>query len=369
MKHSNLTFCILHSAFCIAAATAVAGWEDTGVVRQPAATPPPQPAQRTTVQSQRAPVQAQRQQRQQPAQQRYVTPAAQPRPTQESDWGYAPEPRGASSSMPTDLYSAFLDTSDESDAWYRLSLVSSADVVGCEDGFGLYVADAHFGLFEGRDILAGDLFIDLDPAISVLTDDAGLSFMPSILIAIPVDFAFIWRYLNGWSFELGITPGIYADAKGLFQTDAIGLPFRGCFYYSFSPDTAVRAGVEIRPGWDLIAMPLVGIAWQPTEMFIAEIGLPRSIAELQVGPVGIYGKIEWENVTYALEDHNDNPKSFTLNGWRIGAGVSIAFTDTIRLVFEGGVITGRDMDFEAAGDLNLDIDSATYFSILFGSEF
>ena len=366
MKNTISTLCIVHCALCILTATAFAGWEDTGVARQPAATPPPQSAQRPAVRPQQRPA---TQPRQQPAQPRYAAPAAQPHPAQESDWGQAPAPRGSASTMPSDLYSAFLDTSDESDAWYRLSLVSSGDVEGCDDGFGLYVADAHFGLYEGRDILAGDLFIDLDPSISVLTDDAGLSFMPSVLIAIPFDFAWIWRYLNGWSLELGATPGLYADAKGLFQSHSLGLPLRGCFYYALSPDTAVRAGVEIRPTWDLVAMPLVGIAWQPSDIFFAEIGLPRSLAEVQLGPVGIYGKIAWNNMTYALDDHDDNPEKFTINGWQFGAGVSVSFTETIRLAFEAGVITGRDITFEDADDLDLDVDSAMYFSVLFGSEF
>ncbi len=367
MKHSNLTFCILHSAFCIAAATAVAGWEDTGVVRQPAATPPPQSAQR---QAGRPLQRTATQPRQQLAQPRYAAPAAQPRPAQESDWGQAPAPRGSASTMPSDLYSAFLDSSEESDAWYRLTLVSSGEVEGVDDNFGLFIGDAHFRLGEYRDVLAGDLFIDLDPAISLLTDDAGISYMPSVLIEIPADFAWTWRYLNGWSFELGIRPGIYADAKGLFDAKALAFPFRGCFYYAIAPDTAVRLGAEIRPGWDLIAMPLVGIAWQPSEMFFAEVGLPRSLAEVQIGPVGIYGKIAWNNKTYALDGSDDDPDSFTLNGWQFGAGVSVAFTDTIRLAFEAGLITGRDITFDGgADDAELDVDSATYFSILFGSEF
>ena len=272
--------------------------------------------------------------------------------------------------MPPDLYSAFLDTSDETEAWYRLGLVSSGDVEGAEDGFGLFVADAHFLLGEFRGLLAGDLTIDLDPSIGVLTDDAGFNFMPSILVALPVDFAWLWRYLNGWSLELGIRPGIYADAKGLFQGKALGLPFRGCLYYALSSEAAVRFGAEIRPGWDLIAMPLVGIAWQPSEMFFAEIGLPRSLAELQLGPVGLYGKINWNNMTYALDASGGDPDAFTLNGWQFGVGVSIAFTEDIRLAVETGVIAGRDITFEGGEeDIDLDVDTVTYFSILFGSEF
>ena len=367
MKHSNLTFCILHSAFCIVAATAVAGWEDTGVVRQPAATPPRQPAQRTAVQPART---ATRPQRQQPAQPRYAAPAAQPRPAGGSDWGQTPPPRGSAAVVPPDLYSVFLDTGDESDAWYRLAYVASGDIEESKDGFGLFVAEAHFRLGEFRDLLAGDLTIDLNPSLGILTDDAGFNFMPSILTALPFDFAWTWRYLNGWSFELGATPGIYADAKGLFQGSAFGFPFRGCFYYALSSETSVRFGAEIRPGWDLVAMPLVGIAWQPTEMFIAELGLPRSFAELQLGPVGLYGKIAWNNTTYALDADNGEPDSFTLNGWQFGAGVSISFTETIRLAAEAGVIAGRDITFDGGEeDIDLDVDTVPYLSLLFGSEF
>ena len=272
--------------------------------------------------------------------------------------------------MPPDLYSAFLDASDESDAWYRLSVVSSGGIEGSDDGFGLVVADAHIGLGLVRDVLAGDLEIGLDPSVSLLTDDAGITYMPSVLLAIPVDFAWTWRYLNGWSFELGARPGIYADAKGLFQAKALSLPFRGCFYYAIDAETAVRFGAEIRPGWDMVAMPLVGLAWQPSEMFFAEIGLPRSVAEFQAGPVGIYGKIAWNNMTYALDGADEDPDKFTLNGWQFGAGVSVAFTETIRLAFEAGVLAGRDITFDGgADDADLDVDSATYFSILFGSEF
>ena len=367
MKHSRLTFCILHSAFCIVAATAVAGWEDTGVVRQPAATPPRQPAQRTAVQPTRT---ATRPQRQQPAQPRYAAPAAQPRPAGGSDWGQTPPPRGSAATVPPDLYSVFLDTGDESDAWYRLAYIGTGDIEDSTDGFGLINADAHFRLAEFRGLLAGDLFIDLNPSIGVLTDDAGFSCMPSVLVALPFDFTWIWRYLNGWSLELGIRPGIYADTDALFQSGAFGFPFRGCFYYALSEVAAVRFGAEIRPGWDLVAMPLVGIAWQPSEMFFAEIGLPRSLAELQLGPVGIYGKIAWNNTTYALDGGGGEPEDFTLNGWQFGAGVSIAFTETIRLAAETGVIAGRDITFDGgASDIERDVDTVPYFSLLFGSEF
>ncbi len=344
--------------FALVAATAFAGWEDTGSVRNPSAS---QSAART----------ATRQAVRRPSAAQSSGLSRQPPPHHDAQSGSrSVSPRGSRALVPPDLYSAFLDTGDESSSWYRLSFVSSGDVEGAGDSFGLFAADAHFRLGEFRGLLAGDLAIDIDPSLGVLTDDAGFDYMPSILVALPVDFTWIWRYLNGWSLELGVSPGIYADAKGLFQSKALGLPFHGCLYYAFSGETAVRFGAEIRPGWDLVAMPLVGIAWQPSEMFFAELGLPRSLAELQLGPVGIYGKMVWNNMTYALDADAGEPDAFTLNGWQFGGGVSIAFSETFRLAFEAGVIAGRDITFEGGdGDVELDVDTVPYFSLLFGSEF
>ena len=42
---------------------------------------------------------------------------------------------------------------------------------------------------------------------------------------------------------------------------------------------------------------------------------------------------------------------------------------SVRLAFEAGLITGRDITFEGSGELDLDVDSVTYVSVLFGSEF
>ncbi len=335
-----------------ATATAIAGWEDTGTVRQPA--PSPQTAQPTT----------RRQAPAVPANQRPAANRARTTQTNPST-GRTPTPI-----LPPDLYSAFLDTDEESSSWYRLTFIASGDVGDAGEGFGLYVADAHFKLSEFRGLLYGDLTIDLDPSLGVLTDDAGFSCTPSILVALPVDFTWIWRYLNGWSLELGVRPGIYADTDGLFQSNSFGVPFRGCFYYALSSETAIRFGAEIRPGWDLIAMPLLGVAWEPSEMFLLELGLPRSLAKLQIGPIDVYGKIVWENTTYALDAGDGEPDAFTLNGWKFGAGAAVAFTEDIRLAFEAGIIAGRKIKFEGGdNDLDLDVDTVPYFSILFGSEF
>ena len=57
-----------------------------------------------------------------------------------------------------------------------------------------------------------------------------------------------------------------------------------------------------------------------------------------------------------------------------GLPSSVPFTtwpyqDESMALIADGVLTGRDITFEDSGDLDLDVDSAMYFSVLFGSEF
>lgn len=360
----------------LAASAALAGWTDTG------ATPAPRGsasyAAPTTTSSHGAQIQAPAATgtggtlapQSHPAPQRTMANPA--RPQERNAWTYEQSPaRGSDDRMiPPDLYSAFLDVREPSEIWYRATFAANGDIEDAKDGFGFLDLAGSWRMAEFRNVAYGDMTLTLLPSLRILTDDAGINAMPSALIAVPVDVEWIWRYLNGWSLEIGAAPGIYADAKGLFQASAISLPFRGVMYYNFSEETAVRFGAIIRPNWDMVLMPVVGVAWKPSEMFRLEAGIPETLAELRLANLTLYGRIDWLNVTFALKDDDDKPERVTFNDWRFGAGAAIEFTETIRLAFEVGLLAGRDVSFDGGGaDTELDVDSAPYFSVLFGSEF
>ena len=67
--------------------------------------------------------------------------------------------------------------------------------------------------------------------------------MPSALLTAPADLSWLWRFVNGWSLELGFAPGIYSDVEDL-GADMFSFPLRGCFYFAFNPELAVRFGLE-----------------------------------------------------------------------------------------------------------------------------
>lgn len=351
------------------AATAFAGWEDTIPASQPRG------ANTTTAQTRQAPVSAKPSRgaplyqngapagAQNPARMR--TSAPQPQPPRP-----APRPAETAPVIPDDLYSAFLDAPAPTEIWGRATYAAKGDVEGAGNGFGIFEIDGRWDALEFRNVLYGDITLALTPSLRILTDDANIKYMPSALMALPVDATWIWRYLNGWSLEIGATPGIYADVEALFLARAISLPFRACLYYNFSDETAVRFGGIVRPNWNQTFMPIIGVAWKPSEMFRMEVGVPETLAQARFGLFSIYGRLDWLNTTYAIKDKANCPERITFNDWRAGVGVTFDITDSLSIACETGVLAGRDISFDGGPyDFEADVDSVSYFSVLIGSEF
>lgn len=381
MKRNSLAL-----ALVLASSAAIAGWTDTGATQPPrgtsASTQPTLPARAAvtpaagsvSTHSQLSPSSSARVSATPYAGRTasQMAPANPARTPERNGWAYDDPPAALRNdyTISPDLYSAFLDVREPSDIWYRATLATKGDVEGMNDEFGFVELAAAWRMAEFLNVAYGDITITLRPSLRILTGDAGINAMPSAPMAIPVDVEWIWRYLNGWSLEVGAAPGIYADVKGLFQASAISLPFRGVMYYNFSDELAVRFGAIIRPNWDTVLMPVVGVAWKPSEMFRLEAGIPETLVEARLASLTLYGRIDWLNTTYALDDGDGKPERVTFNDWRIGAGAAIEFTETIQLAFEVGLLAGRDVSFDGgASDVELDVDSVPYFSVLFGSEF
>lgn len=344
-------FSIVFLAVALLPSLLVAGWEDIDVSKTPPREAPvvSAPPARTAM----------------PQPTRRPAPAPIP---------YAPpsSPMSSDPLLPPDLYSAHLDPVQVSDSWYRarLSLPASLDNQSISDGdISLLEFDFHFGLWDFRNIIGGDLSIGVDPSATIFTDDADLDLMPSFLVTAPVDVNWIWRYLNGTSFELGAAPGIYTDIDAL-GGGMFSCPFHVCFYYAVDPTISLQGGVEIRPGWGETAMPLFGLAWRPNDQFRLEVGAPRSMAQLQLGAVGLYGLVEWNNRSFNMDGDKEKPDMITLNDWRLGGGLTVDFSETCRLTFEAGYLFERSIEVEGdAGEDELDVDPAPFFGVLFGSEF
>ena len=333
-------FTTLASALvCLSACTAAAGWEDTGT------TPTQQPRQIVAAPS---------------ADYNGASP-------QEST---LPKRRGV---ITDDLYTTFFDTPTISDTWIRAAYDFESNIANSDEGTAIIELDSHFGIAEWFDVLNGDVTFSVNPSFRILTDDCGVSILPNALLSLPADFKWTWRFLNGWSLQIGAAPGFYtdvnADAVGSLG-DALSIPFSGCFYYAFNSSTSARFGVEIRPDWDMVAMPLLGICWAPSDIFRMDIGAPRSIVLLDFESFDIFAGAEWRSFTYGMAGKDGKPDSFTLEDISISAGLGLHLADESRISLEAGMLVNRSMAYEIKeGKAETDVDPTPFFAITFGSNF
>lgn len=339
----NNTRLLLTAVLAIVSAGVFAGWEDVGVARQAPAS--------TTRSASVKPAQPRTDSRNAPAR---PAPRPAPRPVNElSSGAYL---------LPPDLYSAFLDAPMSMPNHAGITYIASGDADRTKEAFSELIFSGSFFITSFEDVLSGDMTLTFDPALTFFPNDAGVKKMPSMLVQLAADFDWTWRYINGWSFEFGATPGIFADVDG-FGGGMFGIPLRGIFYYAFDPSFSVKFGLEFRPGWDQLVMPHAGIAWQPDDMFRIELGVPRTVADIKAGVVDIFGKIEWFNTTYAMSGDKDEPDEITLNEWKLGAGLGFDLGDSWRLVLDAGLMFGREISVEkgSASD-STDVDPAPYFN-------
>ncbi len=362
----------------VLAADVLAGWEDTGAPARPVANPPavrrPTYPQTRTAPRQAAP----RQPALTPRQTAPRQPALTPRQTAPRQPAPAPRPRAAPPSeaiapaqpgfVPPDLYSPFLDAPVEPLRWMSFMFIPGSEVAGSEDDLTMAEIAARLNLAEWRNVLSGDLDVDLRLKTVIFANDAEYEVMPTALIELPLELEWTWRFINGWSFQIGARPGIYADAEAL--GDGFGVPFKGAFYYAVTPEFSWLFGVEIRPGWDMIAIPLAGLAWEPGDYFRLTLAVPQTTALLQAGPIGLFGTVAWRNTTYGMSGDEGEPEQLTLDDFLLGGGLQIAFTESFHLTLEGGYLVNRSLTAEdSETEDELEIGSSPYGRVTLGGSF
>lgn len=269
---------------------------------------------------------------------------------------------------PPNLYSPLLDADTEPLGWFSIMHAVAADVDSSPKDLDVFEIDSRYNLVQWRNALGGDIGIDLRLRSVIFGGSAGFTHMPTALLELPLDFNWTWRYLNAFSLEIGARPGIYADAESL--GDGFGVPFRGVLYYAVDPELSWMLGMEVRPGWDLVVMPLVGLGWEPSNFFHLILACPTSKASLRLGPVSLYGTFAWRNTTYGMSGKKGEPDDLTFEDLLLGGGVTVAFTENFRLGLEAGRLFERTL--LAAGDSREDklgLDDTFYWRLTLGGAF
>lgn len=328
-------------ALSFASAVSAAGWEDDSTV--PAQMPGGAPATQRRQYSAR--------------------PAPAPAPR-------APAEQVASSSLgsvPADIFSQHLDVPVDPSYWLTLAYFTAGGVENAGD-LAFCEIDGLWDLAFFRDVCAGDIDLKLRMHNLFFTDDGGIGATPDCLLGLAADAGWTWRFLDGGSIEARIAPGIYSSLDAL-GGGMFSFPFRAAYYRVISSETSFMAGAEIRPGWDMVFMPLLGLAWQPIDEFRLDLAIPRTRAYLYAWRFTAFAGFEWRSFTYNMKG-GDDPDEITVEDILLSVGARFRITDEFHVGAELGKAVNRSLGFEQKDkNADLDVDSSAFVRFFIGGPF
>lgn len=256
-----------------------------------------------------------------------------------------------------------------------------------EIGLG-YVSAEQFGSYEDSGILEfsfnwdaayfRDLYgAEVDTGVTaeglIFEDYAGI-YLPDQLLALALDVAGTWRYENGLAFQARLRPGMYSDLESM-EGGVFYMPFSGAFIQSFSPVMSGIAGLEIRPGFEQIVMPLIGIEWEVSKNLRVAARLPESRAiwfinnrwEASAG-------FDWNNTTFSLREKGPYDRNkLTIEDYRLFFGAGYMMSDRIKLTCDLSKVFNRSIEFDKNDDSpyesEMDVNDAVALTFGLSSQF
>ena len=223
-----------------------------------------------------------------------------------------------------------------------------------------------------RDVWLGDIDVSLDLDGKVFFSSGGIQ-LPDQLVVLAADVGWTWRYVNGSALQVRAAPGIYSDIEEL-SFRSFDMPLSAAGVMTFNPYISATVGLQLRPGFERIFMPIVGLVWGPADWLRVEATLPEAKAICHWNDVwSTYVGWAWESMTYTIREKGDfDRKKMTMENYRTTIGASYAVSDALRVIGEIGALSERTIEFErrAPGMENeIDVHSATFVRVGIGGPF
>jgi len=213
--------------------------------------------------------------------------------------------------------------------------------------------DADWELAYFHDVLWGEIDLNFRFRTTLLMDSAGLQ-LPNQVMELSLDTGWTLRTTGGTAFQLRLRPGMYSDVESL-SSEVFYVPFSLALIQSFNDRISGIAGFDVRPGFERVFIPRVGLVWLPGDTFRVKAGVPESKLEWFAGRLwSVYAGFEWLNTTYDLDEEGALDRGeITLEDYRIYLGFSRVVSGSVRLTCDVGQAFERSVSFarEATGYL------------------
>ena len=139
-----------------------------------------------------------------------------------------------------------------------MGYVANADVAN-GGSISLFETDGYWTFAYFTDILRADIDCNLVLESKAISGSGGIN-LPDHVLQLAADIGATWRYVDGATLSVRAMPGFYADLEEL-SSDGFSVPFSLVYSEPFTPTLSGVIGAQVRPGFDLVLMPHVGVVW------------------------------------------------------------------------------------------------------------
>ncbi|OVE75171.1 hypothetical protein BVX97_05650 [bacterium E08(2017)] len=223
-----------------------------------------------------------------------------------------------------------------------------------------------------RDVLSGDLAVGFDLDMLIFTDSADID-LPGQAVALAADIGWTWRYVSGDAFGISLSPGLYSDIEEIAGR-AFFVPFSGVYYKAFHSDIAGVLGLQVRPRFERVFFPVVGIDWIMHDNVRLMLMLPESRLTIYIdNRWSIHGGYEWRSLSYATREAGNYDRTLlTYEDSKYSVGLTYKMSDELQITGEGGTCFSRMLEFDKPGGgipAELDVEKASFVRVGIGGPF
>jgi hypothetical protein len=237
----------------------------------------------------------------------------------------------------------------------------------------ILLLDGEMDLGYYHDIYCGDIDVAFDFSALLFSSSAEIQ-LPDQLVILAVDAGWTWRYINDMALQVRMQPGIYSDIEE-FAFRTLSLPVSVAGVMPLNPELSATAGFQIRPWFDRLLMPILGVVWQPENWIRVEATLPEArVLYYYDAEWSGFLKWAWESTTYAIKEKGDfDRKHLTLESRTTSAGVTYTRPDGLGITGEFGMIMDRKAIFgrrDSSGiPANIPIEDEIFLRVGVGGPF
>ncbi len=201
--------------------------------------------------------------------------------------------------------------------------------------------DAEWELAFWRNLFRGDVDFGVAARDTLFFGSGGLE-LPSQLLRIALDVGWTGRFQKDLAVVARATPGMYAE-PGAVGGSSLFVPVSCALVRTFRSDLAGLIGLECRPGFEDVLLPMVALQGEEGDDLHFRLGLPESFIVWEPNRFWDFRlRLLWSNVSYRLADDRER---ITLEDFRCFFSAHYFPSDTFLLTGELGYIFGRTVEF------------------------